>query len=89
MANTKSAQKAVRKIERKTLINKIRKSKVRTLIKKVEKAILSGNKELALNCFKEAQPQMHKSVSKNVFKSNTISRKLSKLSMKIKLMNPS
>ena len=39
MANTSSAKKMVRKIARRTAINKARRSRVRTFIKKVELAI--------------------------------------------------
>ena len=47
MANTKSAKKMVRKIERRTLINKMRRSMVRTSVKKAEALIESGDKENA------------------------------------------
>ena len=39
MANTKSAQKAVRKIERRTAVNKMRRSQMRTYVRKVEAAL--------------------------------------------------
>ena len=52
--------------------------------KKVEIAIDKSDKALAEEAFKIAQPEMHKSVSKGVFKKNTISRKLSRLSSRIK-----
>ena len=39
MANTKSAQKAVRKIARRTAVNKSRRSQMRTSVRKVEEAI--------------------------------------------------
>jgi small subunit ribosomal protein S20 len=39
MANTKSAQKAVRKIARRTLVNKMRRSQMRTEVRKVEEAL--------------------------------------------------
>ena len=84
MANHKSAKKRIRRNERFELVNKIRKNRVRTFIKKVETAILENNKSEASNALKLAQPEMHKSVSKGVFKKNTISRKLSRLSKKIK-----
>ena len=47
MANTKSAKKMVRKIEKRTSINRMRRSTVRTSIKKAEKLIESGDKENA------------------------------------------
>lgn len=45
MANTKSAQKYVRKTEGRTLRNRQVKSRLKTLSKKVEAAAASGDKE--------------------------------------------
>ena len=60
------------------------KIRVRSFIKKVELAIEKADKKLAQEAFKVAQPEMHRSVTKGVFKKNTISRKLSRLSSGIK-----
>ena len=84
MANHISSKKRIRRNSRMEIVNKIRKNRVRTFIKKVELAILNGDKSLANNAFKVAQPEMHRSVTKGVFKKNTISRKLSRLSTRIK-----
>jgi len=84
MANHKSAKKRIRRNDRFELVNKIRKNRVRTFIKKVESAILENDKSSASTALKLAQPEMHKSVSKGVFKKNTMSRKISRLSKKIK-----
>ena len=86
MANHKSAKKRIRRNDKFEIINKIRKSRVRTFIKKVESAILLKDRAKASEAFKLAQPEMHKSVNKGVFKKNTISRKLSRLSAQIKLI---
>ena len=84
MANHISSKKRIRRNSRMEIVNKVRKNRVRTFIKKVELAILNGDKSLANNAFKAAQPEMHRSVTKGVFKKNTISRKLSRLSTRIK-----
>ena len=84
MANHASAKKRIRRNSRMEIVNKIRKNRVRSFIKKVESAIEKADKTEAQKAFIEAQPEMHKSVSKGVFKKNTISRKLSRLSLKIK-----
>ena len=84
MANHISSKKRIRRNSRMEIVNKVRKNRVRTFIKKVELAILNGDKFLANNAFKVAQPEMHRSVTKGVFKKNTISRKLSRLSTRIK-----
>ena len=84
MANHISAKKRIRRNSRMEVINKIRKNRVRSFIKKVENAIDKSDKSLAINALKEAQPEMHRSVSKGVFKKNMISRRLSRLSARIK-----
>ena len=84
MANHASAKKRIRRNSRMETVNKVRKNRVRSFIKKVEAAIEKADKSEAQKAFVEAQPEMHKSVSKGVFKKNTISRKLSRLSLKIK-----
>ena len=84
MANHVSAKKRIRRNARMEVINKVRKNRVRSFIKKVELAIDKADKAEAKKALIEAQPEMHKSVSKGVFKKNTISRKLSRLSLRIK-----
>ena len=84
MANHASAKKRIRRNARMEIVNKVRKNRVRSFIKKVEMAIDKADKTEAQKAFVEAQPEMHKSVTKGVFKKNTISRKLSRLSSKIK-----
>ena len=84
MANHASAKKRIRRNARMENINKIRKNRVRSFIKKVEVALEKADKALANEAFKIAQPEMHKSVTKGVFKKNTMSRKLSRLSLRIK-----
>ena len=43
MANTPGAKKAVRKIARRTEVNKARRSRVRTYLRKFEEAVASGD----------------------------------------------
>ncbi|MBT3070680.1 30S ribosomal protein S20 [Rhodomicrobium sp. Az07] len=86
MANTKSAKKAARQAERRTLVNKARKSRVRTFVRKVEEAIASGNKEAANLALREAQPEIMRSASKGILHKNTASRKISRLSARIKAL---
>jgi len=84
MANTPSAKKAARKIERRTATNKARRSRVRTYLRKVEEAIASGDKAAASDALKAAQPEIMRAVSKGVYHRNTVSRKISRLSSRIK-----
>ncbi|KAA0971675.1 30S ribosomal protein S20 [Aureimonas fodinaquatilis] len=84
MANTPSAKKATRKIARRTAINKARRSRVRTFLRKVEEAILSGDAEAAKTAFRAAEPELARAVSRGVMHRNTVSRKISRLSSRVK-----
>lgn len=84
MANTPSAKKAVRKIARRTEVNKARRSRMRTFIRKVEEAIAGGDKSAASEALKNAQPEIMRAVTKGVLKKNTASRKISRLSASVK-----
>ncbi len=86
MANIKSAKKRIRRAAKSTDVNRDRIGRVRTFVKKVETAIASGNKEEAAAAFKEAQPQIMRGVTKGVLPRNTASRKLSRLSARIKAL---
>lgn len=86
MANHKSAEKRIRQTERRTLVNRNRVSRIRTFVKKVEAAIESGDKAAAAEAFKAAQPEMHRGITKGVLQKNTVARKLSRLSGRIKAL---
>ncbi|MFV3127636.1 30S ribosomal protein S20 [Niveispirillum sp. KHB5.9] len=86
MANHKSAEKRIRQTATRTEVNRARVSRIRTFLKKVETAISSGNKTAAGEAFKEAQPELMRGVSKGVLHANTVSRKLSRLSSRIKAL---
>lgn len=86
MANTRSAKKMVRKIAARTDVNKARRSRVRTYVRKVEEAIASGDKSAAQEALKAAQPEIMRSVTKGVTHKNTASRKVSRLSARVKAM---
>ena len=84
MANHKSAKKRIRRNANRAEINKSRISRIRTFIKRVESAIASGDKNSAQTALKEAQPELMRGVSKGVFHKNTASRKMSRLSARVK-----
>ena len=84
MANHVSSKKRIRRNSRMEVINKVRKNRVRSFIKKVEAAIEQSDKIKAQEALTLAQPEMRRSVTKGIFKKNTISRKLSRLSARIK-----
>ena len=86
MANTNSAKKATRKIERRTEVNKARRSRVRTFLRKVEEAIASGDKTAAEAALKAAQPELQRAATKGVMHRNTASRKVSRLANRVKTL---
>ncbi|NNF79354.1 MAG: 30S ribosomal protein S20 [Rhizobiales bacterium] len=87
MANTRSAKKAIRKMERQTEVNKARRSRTRTSVRKVEEAIASGDKDAAAAALKAAQPELMRSAQKGVMHKNVASRKVSRLSSRIASMS--
>jgi small subunit ribosomal protein S20 len=86
MANTASARKRNRQTERRTERNQARKSRMRTFVKKVELAIAGGNKEVAAAALRAAQPEMQRAAGKGVTHANTVARRLSRLSARIKAL---
>ncbi|BDV35218.1 30S ribosomal protein S20 [Methylocystis sp. MJC1] len=86
MANTASAKKAVRKIERRTAVNRARRSRMRTFVRKVEEAIASGDASLAAAALQSAAPEMMRAAQKGVIHKNTASRKVSRLSASVKAL---
>lgn len=86
MANTSSAKKATRQGARRTAINKTRRSRVRTYVKKVEEAIAGGDQAAAATALRIAQPEMMRSAQKGLMHKKTASRKISRLSARIKAL---
>jgi len=84
MANIASAQKRIRQTEKRTARNAARKSRMRTFVKKVEALIASGDKVAATAALRVAQPEMQRAVVKGVVHLNNVSRKISRLSARIK-----
>ncbi|HET7681365.1 MAG TPA: 30S ribosomal protein S20 [Xanthobacteraceae bacterium] len=83
MANTKSAKKATRKIERRTIINKARRSRMRSAVRDVEEAIASGDATAAQAALKSAEPALMRAAQKGVMHKSTASRKVSRLTHQI------
>ena len=86
MANSSSARKRVRQTARKTSVRLGRKNSVRGYVRKVEEAILAGEKSSAQEVFKLMQPKLMSGINHRVFHRNTVARKLSRLSKRIKAM---
>ena len=86
MANTPQSKKRARQNERRYAVNKARRSRIRTYLRQVEEAIAGGNQEAATEALRKAQPELMRGVSKGVMHKNTASRKLSRLSARVKAL---
>lgn len=86
MAHHKSAQKRIRQTAVRTQVNAARVSRIRSFIKKVETAINGGDQAAAREALRVAQPEVMRGVNKGVLKQNTASRKISRLSARVKAM---
>ena len=86
MANSPQAKKRARQNERRFAVNKARRSRIRTFLRKVEEAIASGDQDAAKVALQAAQPEIMRCVTKGVFHKNTASRKVSRLSSRVKSM---
>lgn len=87
MANIQSAKKRVRRNARRTTINHARMGRIRTFIKRVELAIEGGDKDAAQQALKAAQPEIMRGVTKGVLHRNTASRKVSRMSARVKSLS--
>jgi len=83
MANTKSAKKMVRKIERRTERNRDQRSRMRTFIRRVEEAVVAGDKGEALEALRIAQPAIARAGQKGLMHKRTASRKVSRLARSV------
>ena len=86
MANHKSAEKRARQTERRTTANSARRSRVRGSIKKVEEAIKSGDKKVAAEALRAAQPEIQRGAAKHIVTKNAAARRVSRLNARIKSM---
>ena len=86
MASHESAKKSIRKTAKQRVVNINRLSRIRTFIKKVEQAI-SGTpeKDNVLATFSDMQKEIMRGVSKNVIHKNAASRKISRISKRVKV----
>ena len=86
MANVKASKKAVRQTIVRTERNRARKSRVKTFLKKVDDAILAGKKADATAALRQAESEFMKVVGTGIIKKQTASRKISRLSAKVKAL---
>lgn len=86
MANSPQAKKRARQNERRAAVNKARRSRIRTFLRTVEEAIDSGDAGVAKAALQSAQPELMRGVSKGIMHKNTASRKMSRLSARVKAL---
>jgi small subunit ribosomal protein S20 len=86
MAQHVSAKKRIRQTKRRTGVNVRRLSRIRTHIRSIEEAINGGDQKKAIEMFQLAQPEMMRGARRGIVHKNMVSRKLSRLSARIKNM---
>ena len=86
MANTSSAKKAVRKLERRTRVNRMRRSVMRTQIRKFEEAVAGGDAAAAATALTETESTLMRSVQRGVLHKNKASRTVSRLTKRVKAL---
>ena len=84
MANTKSAEKRVRQIAKRTERNRAAKSRIKTLQKKAVSAAGEGNSDEARKTFQEFTKAVDKATKRNVFQKNKAANLKSRTNKAIK-----
>ncbi len=87
MANIKSAKKRARQAEKHRQHNASLRSMVRTYIKKVVAAVAAGDKKLAEESLKAAQPVIDRMASKGLIHKNKAARHKSRLVASVKKLS--
>jgi small subunit ribosomal protein S20 len=85
MAHHKSAEKRIRQTPKRTLRNRARTSGIKTAVKKAETALAAGEKTAA-EALKAAQSEMARGVQKGLMHRNTVARKISRLTKRLKAL---
>ena len=83
MANIKSAKKRILVNRTRADRNKSIRSKVKTAIRKVDAAIASKDSDAAAVALKNAISELDKAQRKGVYHKNTVSRKISRLTVAV------
>ncbi len=87
MANTSSAKKAARQAIKRTAVNKMRTTRVRNHVRKAEEALAGGDAKIASAAFIAAQSAMMKAAQNGTLHKNTASRKVARLSARLKAIS--
>ena len=73
----------VRKIARRTAINRQRRSRMRQAIRHVETALAQKNHPAAVEALQKAQPHIMRAAQKNILHKKTAQRKISRLARRV------
>ena len=83
MANTKSAIKRIRRISKRTIVNKARKSRYRNALKKMNLLIEKKKKDEALKFLPKLNSELMKIAKTGIVKKQNASRNVSRITRKI------
>ena len=86
MAHHRSAKKRIRQTVKRTVVNRNRMSRIKTFLRKVEDALAKGDQTTARAAFTSAEPEIRRGVTKGVLHLNTASRKISRLSRRVRAL---
>ena len=87
MPNTKSAIRRVKRVKRQSLVNKLRRSRYKLAIKKINKLIEKKDIQEINKFFPTFQSELMKIAKTGVVKKESASRKIARVSKKIKKIN--
>ena len=89
VAHSRTARKRIRQTAKRTALNKSRMSRIRTFVRKLEDALARGDGPGATAAFAAAAPELQRGVTKGVLHRNTVARKISRMSRRIRLLTTS
>ena len=84
MPNTKSALRRIKKTRHQTSVNRARKGKYKSAIKQMSNYIASGKIKEAQDFLPKFHSQLMKIAKTGVIKKKTVSRKISRITRKLK-----
>ena len=86
MPTTKSAEKRVKRTRLQTSVNRIRKSKYKSAVKQMSSYIASGKIKEAQDFLPKFHSQLMKVARTGVIRKETVSRKISRITKKIRIL---
>ena len=87
MPNTKSAIRRVKRVKKQSLVNKLRRNRYRVAIKKMNKLIEKKDIKEIKKFFPTFQSELMRVAKTGVVKKKNLSRKISRISQRIKKIN--